>query len=117
VVVGELHLVRLTVAPDEADPPLVVDPDTVLALSIPTQAFQAVAGHDAQFLEAMGRVNQLKFPPGAHDDPTIDAADEPALEQSRGAAIAKAPDHTVTYHATIVTPSVIMAARMEALSI
>ena len=34
MIVGDLHIMRLAVAPDEADPPLVIDPAPVLPVSI-----------------------------------------------------------------------------------
>jgi len=43
VVIDNLDLVRVAVSPLEADPPLVVDSNTVLARAISGQPFQPVA--------------------------------------------------------------------------
>ena len=51
VVIHDLHVLGITVRPSEADPPLVVDPDTVMPLPIPAQLFEAVTGRDPKILE------------------------------------------------------------------
>jgi hypothetical protein len=53
VVVRYLHVVSITVRPSEADPPLVVDPDAVLLLPIPSQLFEAVTRRDPKILECL----------------------------------------------------------------
>jgi hypothetical protein len=46
VVVHDLNVVCIATVPPEADPPLVVDPDAVLASAITAQSFKTVArGH------------------------------------------------------------------------
>jgi hypothetical protein len=93
VVVSEFHVVSLAIAPDETDPPLVVDPDAVLALTIPAQRLEAIAWYDAQFVKALRRVDHLKLPPRPRNDPAVDAPDVPPLEQRPGARVSEAPDH------------------------
>jgi hypothetical protein len=95
MVVGELNIVRLPIAPDEANPPLIVDPDAVLPASVPTQRLEPIARHDAQLLEAMRRIDDLKLPPRPRDDPSIDAPDQQALEQRCRTLVSEAPDHMV----------------------
>src|SRR4051794_3542179 len=56
VVIDDRHVVRVPVAPDETDPPLVVDADAVLAAPIATEFFQAIPGRDAQVVECFSRV-------------------------------------------------------------
>jgi len=48
MIVHELDVVGVSVAPDETDPPLVVDPDRMLSAPVASKRFQAVAGRDAQ---------------------------------------------------------------------
>lgn len=43
VIVGNLDIVRTIVLPSKANPPLVVDADGVLAISIAFQGFQPIA--------------------------------------------------------------------------
>ncbi len=42
--VSDFHVKGIALVPLEADPPLIIDPDTVLPLPIPLKRFQAVAG-------------------------------------------------------------------------
>jgi hypothetical protein len=42
VVVDDLNLERVAIAPDETNAPLVIDPDAVLTSAIAGQCFQAV---------------------------------------------------------------------------
>jgi len=44
VVIDDLDLVGIVVAPDEAKTPLVIDTNAVLAVAVATQSFQTVAG-------------------------------------------------------------------------
>ena len=52
MIVGALHLERVAVLPDEAEPPLVVDADAELSRAISVQGLQAVTWRDPQILEA-----------------------------------------------------------------
>jgi hypothetical protein len=42
VVIDDLDIMRVTAVPDKADPPLIVDPNTMLPLSRPLQFFKPV---------------------------------------------------------------------------
>lgn len=48
-------------APQEAQPPLVVDPDAVLPGAVTLQGFKLVAGRDAQEVQCSRRVQLLKL--------------------------------------------------------
>jgi hypothetical protein len=56
VVVGYLHVLSIALRPPEADSPLVVDSDAVLALSIPSQSLKAIAWRDSKILECVGAI-------------------------------------------------------------
>jgi hypothetical protein len=43
VIVDDFNVPRLTVSPNEANPPLIIDPNAVLALAIPMQNLEAIA--------------------------------------------------------------------------
>jgi hypothetical protein len=43
VIVDNLDFMRVTIAPAQADPPLVVDADAVLSFSVAGQALQTIA--------------------------------------------------------------------------
>src|SRR4028118_1069870 len=64
MVVDDLHVVSVPVLPDEAQPVAVVDPDGVLALPIPGELLQAVAGRHAQVVHVLGVVQLHEFPQG-----------------------------------------------------
>jgi len=51
VVVGDLDVEGVSFTPDEADSPLVVDPDAVLPFAIPLQLFQPIPGRHSEVLE------------------------------------------------------------------
>jgi hypothetical protein len=44
MIVHDFHLLRVGTAPDEANPPLVVDANAVLAVTAALEGFQPVAG-------------------------------------------------------------------------
>jgi hypothetical protein len=57
VVVNDLNLLWASVGPPETDPPLVVDPDAVLAGSIALQLLQPVAGRHTKLVDRNGRAD------------------------------------------------------------
>jgi hypothetical protein len=56
VVVHDLDVGGSCVGPDEADPPLLVDPDAVLASPFSAECFQPVAGRYAEVIECFGGI-------------------------------------------------------------
>ena len=61
MVIDNLHIVRIPVAPHEADPPLIVNPNAVLALAVAAQCFQPVASGSGEIEEGMRDMHQLKL--------------------------------------------------------
>ena len=57
MIVGDLHFKGITALPAKTDPPLIVDPDTVLALPIPRQLFEAVPRWYPQIGQRVSSVN------------------------------------------------------------
>src|SRR4051794_13823630 len=51
VIVHDLHVVRVPVAPDEADAIMIVDPNTVLAPSVASERLESVARECRQIAE------------------------------------------------------------------
>jgi hypothetical protein len=51
MVVHDFDVIRIAIAPDEAEPPLVVDPDAVLSDPIAREGFQVVAWWLPEILE------------------------------------------------------------------
>jgi hypothetical protein len=64
VIVGDFHIEGITVFPAEANPPLIVDPDAVLTLSIPGKPFEAIPGRHSQIGQGIGCVEHEELPQG-----------------------------------------------------
>ncbi len=62
MVVHDLSIVGVPVAPDEAQTPLVVDPYTVLALAVTMQSFQAITRRSCHISQLRGAVQLPKLP-------------------------------------------------------
>jgi hypothetical protein len=59
--VGDFHIQGIAVSPTKANPPLIVDPDAVLTLSIPGQFFEAIARRNPQIGQSIGGVKHEKL--------------------------------------------------------
>ena len=63
VVVHDLNVVGITVLPDEADAPLVIDANTVLAPAIALEGLKLVAGRGLQVFKDPRPVQVQQLPP------------------------------------------------------
>jgi hypothetical protein len=63
VIVRDFDLKGISIAPGEADPPLVVDPDAMLPFAAPLQLFQAIARRHAKILERDRAMKDQELPP------------------------------------------------------
>jgi hypothetical protein len=63
VVVNDLNFVRVSVSPYEADAPLIIDSNAVLAMAIAAQAFEPVSSRSGQIAELRGEMNLVELPP------------------------------------------------------
>lgn len=61
MIVDDLYFVGATLGPHEADAPLLVDPDAVLALSVTSKQLQPIPGNCLQVRQGGRAVNHLKF--------------------------------------------------------
>lgn len=64
MVIHDLYLGRVALAPHEADAPLVVDANAVLPLSVAFQLFKPVTGRSGQVAKPHGEMQLLQFSPG-----------------------------------------------------
>src|SRR5438105_1789793 len=63
VVVNDLYVgrPRRAIMPFKADPPLIVDADTVLALAVPAQCLEPVPGQSGEIAERGSRLHAIKL--------------------------------------------------------
>ena len=58
MIVHNLNVSRFAVAPSEADPPLIVNPNTVLSHPARLENFETVARGDPEIFEPPGRMQE-----------------------------------------------------------
>jgi hypothetical protein len=93
VIVDDCHVVRIRAVPSEAHPPLVIDSNTVLPLSIAAKFLQPIARRHPQLVERFRRVDGDELT--EHDAPEIrrEPPDRFSGKQPLGVAIAEGLDH------------------------
>jgi hypothetical protein len=92
VIVDDLDVMRAITPPTEADPPLIIDPDTELAGSKAFQRLQPIAGRDPQVIQARRNLELAKLAP-RHGLDIHEAPDKIAVCQRLGIAALEGPDH------------------------
>ncbi len=68
MIIDDLNIMNVSVMPGKANPPLVVDANTVLPFALPVQRFEMVARGDPQRFQIHDGVEHIQFPQG---DPSI----------------------------------------------
>jgi hypothetical protein len=63
MIVDDLHVVSVSVIPHKANPPLVIDTDTVLARAVSFQSMEPVASGRQQVRQSFGRLQHQHFAP------------------------------------------------------
>src|SRR3989344_4537723 len=63
VIVHDLHVIGVAVAPREAYPPLIVDADAVLALAVALKGFKPIAGRHTQRIQHGRRIELQQLAP------------------------------------------------------
>jgi hypothetical protein len=61
VIVRDLDLVGIAASPDEADPPLIIDTDTMLAAASTLQCLKPIAGRNAQVSSEVAESSTVSF--------------------------------------------------------
>jgi hypothetical protein len=95
VVVHDLDLVRIAAVPPEADPPLIIDPDAVLACAITAQPFQAIPRWHAKIVQPRRGIQHPELSQGHFLHPRSEPANRPTVEQPIGFPVSEALDHSV----------------------
>jgi hypothetical protein len=96
VVVGDLDGVSVSALPPEADTPLVVDADAVLAGPVAGEHLESVAGWNAEVGERFGGVEDEELPEGATSQILWPAPDDTPLEDLQGVAVPEALDRVLS---------------------
>jgi len=74
VVVNDSYVVGVALLPAETDAPLVVYPDTVLALALTLEGLEAIGGRHPEVLKALGPIEHPELSQSA----TLEVRREPA---------------------------------------
>jgi hypothetical protein len=64
VIIRDLNLVDISCLPSETDPILIVDPDTVLSVSVCPQPFKTVSWRNSELNEIFHSIDLIEFPSG-----------------------------------------------------
>src|SRR5689334_10140547 len=101
VVVLAADIVRIVFLPPESDPVLLVHANTVLALPVSTQGFQAVARHHGQIFKPLRYVEHRQLP--MHNRPQLPRHSARGLAvslfpQVRGRGVRERVDHWFTIY-------------------
>ena len=93
MVIDNLDVLGTALRPCEADPPLAVDPDAVLAGPVALQGFQPVARRHRQIAQIRRRVKLTQLALRRALDFAWKPSGELAMKQPFGIAVGKAADH------------------------
>jgi hypothetical protein len=94
VVIHNFHLKSVGAFPDEADSPLIVNPDAPLSCSVAAEPFQAVSRRSLQVLQTFGGIEHFQF---SARDP-LNRAKSPhraVIEKVFGVPATEASDHAL----------------------
>jgi hypothetical protein len=95
MVVNDLDVVRITVLPGKANPPLIVDTDTMLADALPFQLFEPVTRRYVEVVNGLGGIHSNQLPQHHPAELGRISADSLSVEETGSVPIAKALDHCV----------------------
>ena len=93
MIVDDLDVVRIGSEPAEADAPLVVDSDAVLAIPVPREFLKAIGWRDTEVEEAGSGIKHDEFAKGNSLKVRRHSANPLQFEQSLGVGVAKAANH------------------------
>jgi hypothetical protein len=93
VIIDDLNVVGVAAGPAEADSPLVVDSDAVLAQSIAGELLQSIGGWNAQVEQTGGGVEEHELSQGDALKIGGEPADLLPFEEALRVAVAEAPNH------------------------
>ncbi len=108
MIVHNLNLVSVSFAPNEADPPLIIDADTVLFASVSTQGFETIARWDMQVFQGFGGIKDFQLYPRPMLNRWGEATRKLALKDPFRFTIGEALDHifdnnAIRYYRQVLT--------------
>src|SRR6185436_4333699 len=92
VIVHDLNIGRSVVRPTEADAPLIIDPDRVLALPIPLQGFKPIGGRNPKITKPFSCIDCLELATGNLEYLNWEALWALAVEHRLRNLVPEAPD-------------------------
>lgn len=95
MVVAELDVMRVAVGEPEADPPLIIDRNGMLARTISLQRVQPVPWWYTQIRELRGDVHGFKLPKDSPSDVRRQSLGLSGAEEFLGLAIGEGLDHSI----------------------
>jgi hypothetical protein len=93
LVVHQLDVLGSGRRPDEADPPLLVDPDAVLAGPVALEGLAAVACRDTKVVQVLCGVQHDQLAQGYPFDPGVEALGSLARPEPLRRSVSGRPDH------------------------
>src|SRR5258708_6152374 len=93
VIIDDLYVLRGASSPSKTDPPLVVDPDAVLALALPFESLHPIPGNRSQVIQALRRVKTFQSGPRRISNTSKPWYFDPIEEPFR-VPVSKGPYHT-----------------------
>ena len=101
MIVGHLDVPRGVISPHKAEPPLIVDADTVLTLTVAAQSLKVIAGRYAKIVELFGGINRQKLRACAPLNLRRKSPHSVACKDRGRALVREAPDHDIAYRETV----------------
>ena len=93
MVVDNLNIVSISFCPGEADAPLVIDSNAVLARAIAREPFQAIAWGHPKIIQVLGSVEHGELSLGNALQVSRELARMPSTKDPLSLAVAKAANH------------------------
>jgi hypothetical protein len=95
MIIDDLDVVRVTRAPNEADPPSLVDADAVLTSPITLELFQAICGRNPQVVQAGCSIEHPELPKGGALEVRSQPLDRLTAKQALRVRVLEALDHAI----------------------
>jgi hypothetical protein len=65
MIIDYLDLIDVTLVPNKADSPALIDSDTIMAMAVSLESFQTVSRRNPQIIDGFGPVKHAQFAQGS----------------------------------------------------